>query len=193
MLTVEAENKKLYLTRKKALIESPLPLFLSYADARPGRVSHGYIVCIKDFGCIVRFYNNVKGLVPLRELSSEPILTPQEVFYVGQVRTEDLMMCLEIYWHFCLGCLGTFMKKPLTANYLSSVNFFVCFPPIVQVLKAKVLQCDPDKSKMVLSFKAAVEGVTEAPPKPEFDCEVGKVSSRPFLYFYFIFFLYPNL
>ncbi|TMS23923.1 Protein RRP5-like protein [Larimichthys crocea] len=126
VLTVEAENKKLYLTRKKALIESPLPLFLSYADARPGRVSHGYIVCIKDFGCIVRFYNNVKGLVPLRELSSEPILTPQEVFYVGQV------------------------------------------------LKAKVLQCDPDKSKMVLSFKAAVEGVTEAPPKPEFDCEVGK-------------------
>ncbi|XP_019115723.2 protein RRP5 homolog isoform X2 [Larimichthys crocea] len=126
VLTVEAENKKLYLTRKKALIESPLPLFLSYADARPGRVSHGYVVCIKDFGCIVRFYNNVKGLVPLRELSSEPILTPQEVFYVGQV------------------------------------------------LKAKVLQCDPDKSKMVLSFKAAVEGVTEAPPKPEFDCEVGK-------------------
>ncbi|TKS69125.1 Protein RRP5 -like protein NF-kappa-B-binding protein [Collichthys lucidus] len=126
VLTVEAENKKLYLTRKKALIESPLPLFLSYADARPGRVSHGYIVCIKDFGCIVRFYNNVKGLVPLRELSSEPILSPKEVFYVGQV------------------------------------------------LKAKVLQCDPDKTKMVLSFKAAVEGVTEAPPKPEFDCEVGK-------------------
>ncbi|KAG8015141.1 Protein RRP5-like protein [Nibea albiflora] len=127
VLTVEAENKKLYLSRKKALIESSLPLFLSYADARPGRVSHGYIVAIKDFGCIVRFYNNVKGLVPLRELSSEPILSPEEVFYVGQV------------------------------------------------LKAKVLQCDTDKSKMVLSFKAAVEGVTEAPPKPEFDCEVGKM------------------
>lgn len=86
VLSVEAENKKLYLTRKKALVESTLPLFLSYADAQPGRVSHGYIVCIKDFGCIVRFYNNVKGLVPLSELSSEPIISPEEIFYVGQVR-----------------------------------------------------------------------------------------------------------
>lgn len=86
VLSVDVENKKLYLTRKKALVESSLPLFLTYADARPGRVSHGFIVSIKDFGCFVRFYNNVKGLVPLRELSSEPIASPEEVFYVGQVR-----------------------------------------------------------------------------------------------------------
>ncbi|KAI3352853.1 hypothetical protein L3Q82_019426 [Scortum barcoo] len=126
VLSVDAENKKLYLTRKKALVESSLPLFLSYADARPGHVSHGYIICIKNFGCIVRFYNNVKGLVPMNELSSEPIISPEEFFYVGQV------------------------------------------------LKAKVLQCDPDKAKMVLSFKAAVEGDTQESAKPQFDCEVGK-------------------
>ncbi|KAM7009922.1 protein RRP5 homolog [Tautogolabrus adspersus] len=126
VLSVDAENKKLYLTRKKALVESSLPLFLSYADTRPGRVSHGYIVSMKDFGCIVRFYNNVKGLVPLSELSSEPIISPQEIFYVGQV------------------------------------------------LKAKVLQCDPDKAKMILSFKAAVEGDTEEAAMPMFDCEVGQ-------------------
>lgn len=86
VLSVDAENKKLYLTRKKAMVESSLPLFLSFSDARPGRVSHGYIVCVKDFGCIVRFYNGVKGLVPLSELSSEPIISPEEIFYVGQVR-----------------------------------------------------------------------------------------------------------
>uniref|UniRef100_UPI0037E730AC protein RRP5 homolog n=1 Tax=Semicossyphus pulcher TaxID=241346 RepID=UPI0037E730AC len=126
VLSVDAESKKLYLTRKKALVESSLPLFLSYSDARPGCVSHGYIVCIKDFGCIFRFYNNVKGLVPLRELSSELIISPEEVFYVGQV------------------------------------------------LKAKVIQCDPEKAKMVLSFKAAVEGDPEKAAKPQFDCEVGK-------------------
>lgn len=86
VLSVDAQNKKLYLTRKKALLESTLPLFLSFNDARPGRVSHGFIVCIKDFGCIVRFYNNVKGLVPTNQLSSEPIINPEEIFYVGQVR-----------------------------------------------------------------------------------------------------------
>lgn len=85
VLSVEPEHKKLFLTRKKALVESSLPLFRTISDARPGCVSHGYIVCIKDFGCIVRFYNDVKGLVPLSELSSEPISQPKDFFYIGQV------------------------------------------------------------------------------------------------------------
>uniref|UniRef100_A0AAX7SRF5 Protein RRP5 homolog n=1 Tax=Astatotilapia calliptera TaxID=8154 RepID=A0AAX7SRF5_ASTCA len=130
VLSVDAENKKLYLTRKKTLVESSLPLFLSYNDTRPGRVSHGYIVSVKDFGCIVRFYNGVKGLVPLSELSSEPIVRPEDIFYVGQV------------------------------------------------VKAKVLQCDPEKGKMALSFKAVVKKENEETEKPEFDCEVGKVLKK---------------
>ncbi|XP_029924542.1 protein RRP5 homolog [Myripristis murdjan] len=126
VLSVDVERKRLALTRKKALVESTLPLFLSYADARRGRVSHGYIVSIREFGCFVRFYNDVRGLVPVSELSSEPIINPKEVFYVGQV------------------------------------------------VKAKVLQCDPEKEKMTLSLRAAVEGDPEAPPKPQFDCVVGQ-------------------
>lgn len=43
------------------------------------------------------------------------------------------------------------------------------------MLKAKVLHCDPDKAKMVLSFKAVVEGDTEEPAMPQLDCEVGKM------------------
>lgn len=46
------------------------------------------------------------------------------------------------------------------------------------MVKAKVLQCDPEKGKMVLSFKAVVEKENEETEKPEFDCEVGKVRSR---------------
>ncbi|KAM4751117.1 protein RRP5 homolog [Anableps anableps] len=127
VLSVDVDNRKLCLTRKKTLVESTLPLFFSYNDARPGRVSHGYIVSIKDFGCIVRFYNNVKGLVPLGELSSESIVCPEDVFYVGQV------------------------------------------------LKAKVLRCEPVKEKLLLSFKAVAEGETEESTKSQFDCEVGKM------------------
>lgn len=97
VLSVEPESKKLYLTRKKALVESSLPLFRTFADARPGRVSHGYIVCIKDFGCIVRFYNDVKGLVPLSELSSEPISRPEDVFYVGQVSSRVIFFFMVAY------------------------------------------------------------------------------------------------
>ncbi|XP_043970110.1 protein RRP5 homolog isoform X1 [Gambusia affinis] len=126
VLSVDVDNKNLRLTRKKTLVESPLPLFLTYNDARPGRVSHGFIVSVKDFGCIVRFYGNVKGRVPLEELSSEPIVCPEDVFYVGQV------------------------------------------------LKAKVLKCDPEQEKLLLSFKAAGKRETEESTEPPIDCEVGK-------------------
>lgn len=46
------------------------------------------------------------------------------------------------------------------------------------MVKAKVLQCDPEKGKMVLSFKAVVKKENEETEKPEIDCEVGKVRSR---------------
>lgn len=152
VLSVDPEGKKLYLTRKKALVESPLPLFLAYSDARPGRVSHGYVVCIKDFGCIVRFYNDVKGLVPLSELSSEPVVHPEDVFYVGQVRGAG--------------------RLRLRFVALSGMRMFLL---LFQVLKAAVLQCDPERSKMILSFKAAVEGGAAEATEAHVDCDVGKV------------------
>ena len=83
---MEADKKRVTLTRKKTMLTSTLPVVGSYRAARPGLVAHGFVVSIKSFGCIVRFYNEVKGLVPLRELSTEPLASPEEVFYVGQVR-----------------------------------------------------------------------------------------------------------
>ncbi|RXM27397.1 Protein RRP5-like [Acipenser ruthenus] len=130
----EIRCRKLILTRKKALVESKLPLICSYEDARPGRVAHGYIVCVKDFGCIVRFFNEVNGLVPRHELSTEPVPFPEKIFYSGQV------------------------------------------------VKAKVLKCDPEQQRLLLSFKATggsvaaeVARVEQAQGKEAFHFETGKI------------------
>ena len=56
------------LTHKKTLVESSLPLITDLSNAKPGVSSHGFITAIKDFGCLVAFYNNIKGLVPRSEL-----------------------------------------------------------------------------------------------------------------------------
>lgn len=93
VLSVDYQNKMITLSRKKSLMETTLPLFLSYKDARLGLISHGFIVCVKDFGCIVRFYGDVKGLVPLSEMTSEPTKNPQSLFYIGQVRKHLLLGC----------------------------------------------------------------------------------------------------
>ncbi|XP_074855331.1 protein RRP5 homolog isoform X2 [Carettochelys insculpta] len=85
VLISHPEEKKLILTLKKTLVTSKLPVLTSYEAAKPGLITHGFIVCAREFGCIVKFYNDVKGLVPKNELSSEPIPSPEKVFYKGQV------------------------------------------------------------------------------------------------------------
>ncbi|XP_066094534.1 protein RRP5 homolog isoform X1 [Saccopteryx bilineata] len=105
VLLCDPEAKRLMLTLKKTLIESKLPAITCYADAKPGLQTHGFILRVKDYGCIVKFYNDVQGLVPKHELSAEYVPDPERVFYPGQV------------------------------------------------VKVAVLNCEPSKERMLLSFK----------------------------------------
>uniref|UniRef100_M3ZCB8 Protein RRP5 homolog n=1 Tax=Nomascus leucogenys TaxID=61853 RepID=M3ZCB8_NOMLE len=115
VLLCDPEAKKLMMTLKKTLIESKLPVITCYADAKPGLQTHGFIIRVKDYGCIVKFYNNVQGLVPKHELSTEYIPDPERVFYTGQV------------------------------------------------VKVAVLNCEPSKERMLLSFKLS----SDPEPKKE--------------------------
>ncbi|NXF82226.1 RRP5 protein, partial [Sclerurus mexicanus] len=93
VLECNPAGKKLILTLKKSLIQSKLPVLTNYEDAKPGLITHGFVVCAREFGCIVKFYNDVKGLVPKNELSSEPISCPDKVFYEGQVVKVVVLKC----------------------------------------------------------------------------------------------------
>ncbi|NXU47566.1 RRP5 protein, partial [Turnix velox] len=93
VLECNPEGKKLILTLKKSLVQSKLPVLSSYEDAEPGLITHGFVVCAREFGCIVKFYNDVKGLVPKNELSSEPISCPDKVFHEGQVVKVMVLKC----------------------------------------------------------------------------------------------------
>ncbi|KAM6391097.1 protein RRP5 homolog isoform 3-T3 [Pluvialis apricaria] len=93
VLECNPAGKKLILTLKKSLVQSKLPILSSYEDAKPGLVTHGFVVCAREFGCIVKFYNDVKGLVPKNELSSEPISCPDKVFHEGQVVKVVVLKC----------------------------------------------------------------------------------------------------
>ncbi|XP_019580596.2 protein RRP5 homolog isoform X1 [Rhinolophus sinicus] len=105
VLLCDPEAKKLMMTLKKTLVESKLPAITCYADAKPGLQTHGFILRVKDYGCVVKFYNDVQGLVPKHELSAEYVPDPEKVFYTGQV------------------------------------------------VKVVVLNCEPSKERMLLSFK----------------------------------------
>uniref|UniRef100_A0A5F4VWM3 Protein RRP5 homolog n=1 Tax=Callithrix jacchus TaxID=9483 RepID=A0A5F4VWM3_CALJA len=85
VLLCDPEAKKLVMTLKKTLVESKLPAITCFADAKPGLQTHGFIIRVKDYGCIVKFYSDVQGLVPKHELSTEYIPDPERVFYTGQL------------------------------------------------------------------------------------------------------------
>ncbi|NXU73502.1 RRP5 protein, partial [Oreotrochilus melanogaster] len=93
VLECSPAGKKLILTLKKSLVQSKLPVLSNYEDAKPGLITHGFVVCAREFGCIVKFYNDVKGLVPKNELSSEPISSPDSVFHEGQVVKVMVLKC----------------------------------------------------------------------------------------------------
>nr|DBA15081.1 TPA: hypothetical protein GDO54_004338 [Pyxicephalus adspersus] len=109
VLNVNPSAKKLILTRKKTMIDSDLPIIASFHDAKPGMITHGFIWAVKDFGCIVKFYNDVHGLAPARELSTQYIPSIQDAFYKGQV------------------------------------------------IKVRVLECNPEKETLLLSFRIVEE------------------------------------
>ena len=50
-----------------------------------GMLVHGYVIAAKKFGCIVGFYNGVKGLVPISEVSTEFVDTAEGLYKQGQV------------------------------------------------------------------------------------------------------------
>lgn len=93
VLRVDLETKKTYLTMKKALMTSEVPVLASYEDATMGRVAHGYITKIAEYGVVVSFYNGVYGLVPAAVLRQAGITKLDEAYVLGQVVKAIVTRC----------------------------------------------------------------------------------------------------
>lgn len=85
VLLVNKMRARLMLTHKKSLLSSKYPIITDYQDIQVGQILEGFISSVKDFGCHVRFYNDVQGLVPRQFLSTEAIPYPEKVFFKGQI------------------------------------------------------------------------------------------------------------
>ncbi|XP_033633254.1 protein RRP5 homolog [Asterias rubens] len=85
VLVVDANKRRLLLTHKKSLVESTLPVITSYDQPEVDMLLHAYIVTIKDFGYLVRFYNDVTGLIHSSELCIGNEAVEEGAYAVGQV------------------------------------------------------------------------------------------------------------
>lgn len=93
VLDCDPKTRRITLTRKRGLLESTLPILSSYEAAQPENFYTGYIAAIREFGIIVRFYGEVKGIVTVNEMSEEYQDIPQESFFIGQVVKCRVVSC----------------------------------------------------------------------------------------------------
>lgn len=86
VLSTDPSSRRVMLTRKKGLIESEIEPLCDYKDAVIGQFYDGYVASIRPFGCIVRFFGDVKAILPLGELTEETFVKDaKEVVFEGQV------------------------------------------------------------------------------------------------------------
>ncbi|KAJ6519637.1 hypothetical protein C8R45DRAFT_1204771 [Mycena sanguinolenta] len=85
VLAVDPERKRISLTAKKTLVESTLPVIATLEDAKVGTVVHAVIFKVFEKHLMVEFFNNLKAVVPAREISETTVSKLSESFPIGKV------------------------------------------------------------------------------------------------------------
>ncbi|KIO28214.1 hypothetical protein M407DRAFT_72065 [Tulasnella calospora MUT 4182] len=85
VLAVEPSKQRIVLTLKKSLIQSELPVHSDFSKVKVGDIMLGTVWKVLNNALLVEFFGDIRGFVPMAELSDEPISNPSSHFKVGQV------------------------------------------------------------------------------------------------------------
>lgn len=84
ILAVEPSRKRILLTAKKSLVETDLQLITKLEDVEAGLLTHGVISRVLEKSLLVEFFNNIRAIVPMREVSETPVTDLSESFPMGK-------------------------------------------------------------------------------------------------------------
>ncbi|OTA93346.1 hypothetical protein M434DRAFT_395757 [Hypoxylon sp. CO27-5] len=85
VLSTDPVKRQVKLTLKKTLVNSEALPIKSYDEISVGMQVPGTIIKVLANGAIVQFYGNLRGFLPVSEMSEAYIQDPKEHFRVGQV------------------------------------------------------------------------------------------------------------
>ncbi|KAI9494938.1 hypothetical protein BDB00DRAFT_730012, partial [Zychaea mexicana] len=91
VLSVDIGKRRVFLTLKRSLLESPLAVIKDWESLEEGLMSHGTITSIRDKGAVVRFYNNITGFVPASHMTETKVANLASVFRIGQTVKATVM------------------------------------------------------------------------------------------------------
>ncbi|KAF2104800.1 nucleic acid-binding protein [Rhizodiscina lignyota] len=87
VLFTHPEKNVIRLTLKKTLVNSDSTVWNNFTTISPGAESPGTIIKLIPSGAVVQFYGNVRGFLPVSEISDSFIKDPSQHFRLGQVIT----------------------------------------------------------------------------------------------------------
>lgn len=85
VVNVDPTHKRLMLTCKKSLLRGAV--LTDYTSVQPGDRCCGVVTSVHSYGCIIHFFNQVKGLVRKADLgaaATRNMSDPTQVFWAGQ-------------------------------------------------------------------------------------------------------------
>ncbi|KAG8983815.1 rRNA biogenesis protein rrp5, partial [Tulasnella sp. 427] len=85
VLAVEPSKQRIVLTLKKSLIQSTLPVHSDFSKVKVGDTMTGTVWKVLTNALLVEFFGDIRGFVPMSELSDEPIANTSAHFKEGQV------------------------------------------------------------------------------------------------------------
>ncbi|KAF8633036.1 hypothetical protein AX15_001626 [Amanita polypyramis BW_CC] len=85
VLLVDPGRGRISLTAKRSLIGSTMPVLSKMDDVKTGIITHAVVFKVFPSKLMVEFYNNLKAIVPAKEMGEIPINNPSEVFPAGKV------------------------------------------------------------------------------------------------------------
>lgn len=87
VMSKNIERRQIRLTLKKALVNSETNIWKDFHDIAPGRSSLGTLAKVESHGAVVRFFGDVRGYLPVSEMSEAYIRDATQHFQEGQVIT----------------------------------------------------------------------------------------------------------
>ncbi|MCJ1281625.1 rRNA biogenesis protein rrp5 [Xylographa opegraphella] len=85
VLSINLDRRLMRLTLKKSLVNSDAAVWSSYQKLAVGMQAPGTLINILPAGAVVQFYGNVRGFLPVSQMSESYIKDPTQHFRVGQV------------------------------------------------------------------------------------------------------------
>lgn len=88
VVSCDAHEKRCIVTAKKTLVKSKLPLIVDFdTDVKIGMQTYGVVVSIKDYGVLLGFFNDLKGLLPRDQISKSLPKSQSlaEIYSIGQL------------------------------------------------------------------------------------------------------------